>query len=301
MPLPPRRARILGGTFALLLVLHPLAASAQRQDSAQAYIRAARRYFENLEYERALQALDRAQRRARTKDDTVAILLHEGIILAEMGKSQEATAAFKSALRLKPDAQLPLVVSPKIENQFQPLRQEAMKHAAHATAKAAPEPKPATPPPSIAPSENVSATQSEPAQANVSAPQSTPTPRSAPLQEGVSITENASHGRALGPRVLVPAITGGVLLIAGGISWNMARSEYSKLEHDDPSLNTRDDVDHSASRGKTLQTVGFGLLGAGLVGLGIATGLYVTQEPETSVSLAVGTDGRSAFIQGRWP
>jgi hypothetical protein len=103
------------------------------------------------------------------------------------------------------------------------------------------------------------------------------------------------------PQFLIPAIAGGVLLVAGGTTWAMSRQELSRLNNDDPAIATREDARQVASRGSTLQSVGVGLLGAGVVGLGIATGWYALGSSSNEMTLNVGTDGTSAFVHGRWP
>jgi tetratricopeptide (TPR) repeat protein len=152
---------VVGG---LLLVL-PLGVGAQGKDTAQAHIDAARRFYEELEYERAMDALDRAQRRARTQDEFSSVLLYEGVILAELGRSEEAAAAFQASLNLQPEATLPLVVSPKIQKQFEAARRDAQQSLARVSSKPPPAPAedtlkppvalPVSPPP--APAEAISA------------------------------------------------------------------------------------------------------------------------------------------------
>jgi hypothetical protein len=72
------------------------------------------------------------------------------------------------------------------------------------------------------------------------------------------------------------------------------------MRRNDESLATQEDAHRSASRGRTYQTLGVGLLGAGVVGLGITTALHFTAGQD-EVKLSVSTDGTSAFVQGRWP
>lgn len=112
----------------------PLSAHAQ-SDDAQRYLTAAARLYENLEYERALEQLKRARTLSRGVDDDVAIALYEGIILADMGKKEDSTAAFKEGLFLKPDAQLPVKVSPKVTADFEAVRREVKKELAPILAK----------------------------------------------------------------------------------------------------------------------------------------------------------------------
>jgi hypothetical protein len=92
-----------------------------------------------------------------------------------------------------------------------------------------------------------------------------------------------------------------VLLAAGGVFYGLARKEHSRLQNRDASLATLGDARRSASQGRTFQTLGFGLMGAGLVGLGVATGLYASSEPTGQISIDAGTSGTSAFIHGSWP
>jgi tetratricopeptide (TPR) repeat protein len=254
------------------LLLLQLTAAAQEKSPAQALVESALRYYESLEYERAIEELQRAQLRARDEDETLAVLLHQGIILAELGRAEEAAAAFETALRLRPDARLPVVVAPKITQRFEEVRM-GVKEALRADTKG-------TPP---SPREPQSPPRSE-----------TPPP-------ALSAQATPSADRVLQPRILIPAIAGGALLIAGGVSWSVARSEYSRLDGDDPNLTTLAAVQSSASRGRTYQTVGFSLMGAGIVSLGLAVGLYAKDELHSPIALGVGTDGTSAFIQGKWP
>jgi tetratricopeptide (TPR) repeat protein len=267
--------RALSGVALLLL---QLSATAQEKSQAQALVESALRYYESLEYERAIEELQRAQLRARTEDETVSILLHQGIILSELGRMEEATAAFESALRLRPDARLPVAVAPKIAQRFEEVR-VGVEEALRTDAKGAPP----------SPGEHLSppAGEPQPPALSVQATSSAAVP-------------DAFAKRVLQPRILVPAIAGGTLLIAGGVSWGVAKSEYSRLKGDDPGLMTLSAVRSSASRGRKYQTVGFSLMGAGLVGLGLAVGLYA-EDALHSPSWGVGTNGTSAFIQGRWP
>ncbi len=125
---------------ALGLLLMRMTAVAQERAPAKAHIEAALLHYKNLDYENALEELDRAQRRARTQEDTVSIYLYEGIILAEMNRDEEAAAAFEGALRLQPDSVLPLAVAPKIKERFEATR-EAVKAQARAEQRP-PEPQP---------------------------------------------------------------------------------------------------------------------------------------------------------------
>jgi len=120
-----RSARALA-LAAVAVALAPVAAHAESAD-AQKYLIAASRLYENLEYERALDQLKKARGVSGGVDDDVAIALYEGIILADMGKKDEAVAAFKEGLYLKPEANLPVKVAPKIAQVFTATKNEVLK------------------------------------------------------------------------------------------------------------------------------------------------------------------------------
>src|SRR6185436_14754700 len=96
-------------------------------DDFQRYVTAAARLYENLEYERALEQLDRARKLSKGIDDDVTVALYEGVIRADMAQDEPARAAFKTALYLRPDATLPVKVAPKVEQQFEEVRAAVKK------------------------------------------------------------------------------------------------------------------------------------------------------------------------------
>jgi hypothetical protein len=81
-------------------------------------------FYEELDYERALEHLQNARRLARTPEQEVTVSLHEGIVLGDMGQQEQSRAAFKKALFLSPEAKLPLKVSPKLADDFELARAE---------------------------------------------------------------------------------------------------------------------------------------------------------------------------------
>jgi len=126
-----------GPAAGLLIVLALLSGhwSWAEGSTVQRYLTAAARLYENLEYERALEQLARAKSHPRDLADDVAIALYEGIILADMGRKEDASAAFRTALLLKPDAALPVKVSPKVEQDFEKLRSDVRAELAPIIAK----------------------------------------------------------------------------------------------------------------------------------------------------------------------
>lgn len=278
----------------LLLALQlPLAAHAEGASEVRTYVTSIHRLYENLEYERALEQISRAKRLAQGVDDDVILTLYEGVILADLNRLDEATAAFKSALLLRPEAKLPVVVAPKVARLFERLRKEAKRELARMgkgeAERRQAQARPRTPEP---PNSSTEVPAEETRASEAVAPQPPPAPAAA--------TEVSSRA-SLRSRALLPALAGGVLLAAGGVSYGMARSEQNRLRTGAPELDTLEAARTGASRGRTWQTVGFGLLGAGVVSLGIATGMYVLGAPTEPVALGVGTDGTSAFVYGRWP
>lgn len=353
-----RRGRFLGGRLALLLgfllSLLPDASSAREQGLARAQLLSASRLYEELEYERALDALAQARRISRKKAEAVTIWLYEGVILANLGKKDAANTAFKAALQLQPEAKLPVKVSPKVQQQFDAVREQArrkrtksesgrpvadakpapsrlsisgvelaqreqakqetvsreqtMQWVAHLGTEAEPETeRPATggsPRPDAPLRELVTQAEVVPSKPSEAARERVAPVESESVLMGTSAAPGAEvPGHSLRSRAWLPASAGGVLLVAGGASLLMARSEASRLDSNDPRLATREDVEASVSRGRVFQTVGMGLVGAGVLGLGIAGFMYldgVPSEPET-VGLGVSSDGTSAFVYGRLP
>lgn len=130
MPRHAVRLQTLVLLVVCLCLWTPSVASAQA-DAVERYLTAASRLYENLEYERALEQLKRAKSiSGRTVDDDVAIALYEGIILADLGKKEDSISAFKEGLYLKPDAKLPVRVSPKVVSNFEGVRREVKKELA---------------------------------------------------------------------------------------------------------------------------------------------------------------------------
>ncbi|MBN8470771.1 hypothetical protein JYJ95_30055 [Corallococcus exiguus] len=271
------------------LVLTPLGATAQENDQGKACFLAAGRFYDDLEYEHALEELGCARRFSKHAEDTVRISLLEGIILADMGRTEESDAAFKTALSLQPDEQLPLAVSPKVEQRFEELRQQ-VKGELEAQRQLAAKPVEPLPPAPVA------AVQPPPAPPEPA----TVVPQAMPVMPAPQVAASRPGSSDV---AWIPAIAGGALLAGGGLSYALSRLERTALRSDVASLATLEDAKNSASRGRTYQAVGLGLAGAGVVGLGVSLGLYLTAKPSGAGegSLALGTDGTSAFISGRLP
>jgi hypothetical protein len=263
---------------ALLLVLvFPIAARAASKGDVRNVIHSVNRLFESLEYDHALHQIQLARQLVRGTGEEVTLSLYEGVILCEMSRLEEGAASFKAALLLRPDAKLPVQVAPKVAALFQTLQQRAKSELAALAARR----------------------EAETARApRVEAP---PRPALSLALAPPTVSSGAPRREVLRRRSLIPALAGGALAVGGGLSWTLSRGELDRLRNDDPRLATTDDVQRSMSRGRTLQTLGIGLLGAGAVGLATAAGMYMLGAPEQPLALGVSTDGTSAFVHGRWP
>ncbi|RKH69679.1 tetratricopeptide repeat protein [Corallococcus aberystwythensis] len=92
----------------------------------------AARLYEDLESEQALAAVTRARRLARSDEERSKAAIYEGVILADMGRRDEALASFRAGLVLAPEAKLPAKVSPKVEGDFESVRSAVRKERAAA-------------------------------------------------------------------------------------------------------------------------------------------------------------------------
>ncbi|WP_147443502.1 hypothetical protein [Corallococcus sicarius] len=281
-------AVLLGGT---VLIPRGVRAEAQ-QGMVQMYVRSARQLYDNLEYERALEQLSRARAHSTGEADDVLLSLYEGVLLADLGKNEASTTAFKAALLLQPEAKLPVKVSPKVERRFEDVRRQVRRKLANQAARGV---DPGAPP-GLEPGAQARPVEETPA---VVASQSMPVAQAEPSPASAEV----SGRRGLRERAWIPAAVGGALLVGGGVSYLQSRHERSRLRNDDESIETVQDLDRSVSRGRTSQTVGLVLAGAGVVGLGVSAGMYLLGAPSApaKVGWSLGTDGTSALVFGRWP
>lgn len=271
--------RTWGVLLSLVLpLLSSSAAQAASNTAARTYLTSVSRLYESLEYERALDQIHLARQGPRNTEEEVTLSLYEGIILVELSQQEQGLAAFKSALLLQPEAKLPVRVSPKVETLFESVRQKVKRELAAVLPKDEPERQQAGAPPQP---------RAHPAQSPIAVP--------------TAVSSTAPQGRELRNYALFPALAGGTLMMAGGISWAISRTELNQLRGNDPNLKTREDVQRTVSRGRNWQTAGVSLLGVGMAGVATAAVLYVVGAPSTPVALGVNTEGASVIVQGRWP
>jgi tetratricopeptide (TPR) repeat protein len=276
-------SRLLPATLlAGLLAVGAMSSPAHAQGGGfQRHLTAAIRLYESLEYERALKQIELARDLPHSSQQEIELSLYEGIILADLGRQDSATAAFKSALLVEPDTKLPVKVAPKVQKLFESVRAQVKRELAALPPRREPEPpKVVTPPPPQPPA---------------------PGPATTPAADPLAVSSEPSRPGLLRRHALIPAIAGGTLVVAGGVSWAISRGEASRLRNDDPEIQSVEDVNASVSKGRTWQTLGVTLLGVGTAGLATAASIYLLGAPEEPVAVGLGTDGTSAFVYGRWP
>ncbi|RKH63164.1 hypothetical protein [Corallococcus aberystwythensis] len=96
----------------------------------QARMSAASQAYEELDYEHSLEQLDAAKAVARDGGEQGRVAILRGIVLADLGRRQEALASFKEGLSLGPDASLPVKVSPKVSRDFEEVRRNVRRELA---------------------------------------------------------------------------------------------------------------------------------------------------------------------------
>jgi tetratricopeptide (TPR) repeat protein len=135
-----------------LLAVGALPQPVQAETIFERYLATAQRLYENLEYEQALEQLQRTMKLVQGVEQEVPVLILRGVILAEMGKQEESQKAFESALLLNPDAKLPFNVSPKVARSFEKVSARVHKELEEEE-RSRPHPNvPASPPAATAPS-----------------------------------------------------------------------------------------------------------------------------------------------------
>ncbi|HEY0097037.1 MAG TPA: tetratricopeptide repeat protein, partial [Archangium sp.] len=167
-----------------------------RKADFQGLFATAVRSYQNFEYERALEQFSRAKALAQGVEQEVAVALYQGIVQAELGEREQSLAAFRTGLYLKPDAALPVKVSPKVARDFEDVRQSVLRDLG-TPAESTPEPAASAQAPADRPVQSPGLT------ANVEPPSQAP-----------AYVPTASTQQASGPRVL-PLMFLGAGVVAG--------------------------------------------------------------------------------------
>ncbi|KFE68566.1 hypothetical protein DB31_7803 [Hyalangium minutum] len=100
------------------------------QDDFHRYFSEAVKLYNRGENEQALEQFQQAKARTYVVQQDVVVALYEGLILLELGPKEKALAALETGLLLDPDAELPVMVSPKVKEEFEALREKVRKKLA---------------------------------------------------------------------------------------------------------------------------------------------------------------------------
>jgi tetratricopeptide (TPR) repeat protein len=277
-------------TLLLLVVLVPFLATAQSKN-VKKYMNAAITMYENLEYEKALKQLKKAREKANGPDDEGVISLLEGAVLADMGKEEKATDAFKAGFSIDPEAKLPVDVSPKVSHLAEKVRAQVKKLLAPQIEqeKALEEKRLAEE--KRAADEREKARLDEEArlaeQRRAEAEKNKPPPAVVkPVETGGSVRKFSWIPGAVG---LAAAGVGTYFLVS-------ASGKYTALNS-----GTAPSADAAAMRdsGKTDQTVGMALVGVGAAGVAAAIVMFAVGGPSsTGVAVVPTRDGALFTVQG---
>lgn len=116
------RGRCFGWLLILALAFLPWVTEAAEGNP---HLQTALRRYDDLEYEKALRALEKARQwLGSTVEEKVYIELLEGVLDFELQQHARGKDAFLRALALNPDAKLPLRVSPKVVQALEEARNE---------------------------------------------------------------------------------------------------------------------------------------------------------------------------------
>jgi len=215
---------------ACLLTVSAVPRTARAQDDFDRYLSSAVQLYENLDYDDALEQMQRAKQLARGIKQDVAVALHEGIILAAMGREDPSQAAFRRGLTLEPEATLPLKVAPKVERSFEKVRASVKKALARGGRNKPPPPPPVDPspePPGPKPEE-----KKPPQVAGTDRPEKAPEPPkleapvAPPPPSYVPTVEAGERSRV----PVVPLALAGVGVVAAGVGTVFGLQSRSNLQ-----------------------------------------------------------------------
>lgn len=250
--------------LASLLLATQLAAAPKAGGAATKYLQAAKQLYAEVEYEAALDQLAHARKAPGiTPSEMVDVDIYSGLIQCDLGNWDAGRSAFRTALALNPDAELPKGVSPKIKVEWKLLQKQAAKHrpkrAPTEVATPAPEVKPA-PAPEVKPQPTP-----EPALPPALAAAPTPTTPAGGLHASAE-TETTSRSPA--PYFV---LGGAAVLAAAGGTFGLLSSHASSSAKDEPVQLQAQAGDSSAHTQAMVANVCYGAAGlaatAGLIWL----------------------------------
>ncbi|MDX2015304.1 MAG: hypothetical protein SFW67_34245 [Myxococcaceae bacterium] len=282
--------------FGLALVLVASVALAQTQSpEVTKYLQAAITLYENLEYPKALAQVQKAKTKAKTPDDEARCSVLEGVVLADMGKDEKATAAFTEAFSFDPDLKLPVAVAPKISALAEKAREQVKKMLAPTLAaqKAEEEKRLAE---EKAKADAVKAEEDRKKADELARAQREEEERRKAMQPPPAV---ARPGPNLRPLSWIPGAVG---LVAGGVATYCLARAGNRFQ----ALNTAGgDVPPAEARalrdnGKELQTLGFIFTGVAVAGIGTAVVMFLigAPPPPATVSFMLTPSGGAVSLSG---
>jgi hypothetical protein len=235
---------MLGALVVLTLTASPVG-------EAQTMLRDAIELYHQRSFEKALETLARAKAKSKGPQDDLQILVYQGMIEMDLGDVKSGAAAFRSALLLNPDVQLPETTSPMVAEQFEAIRAEVTMQAppskppAAETTQPAPTPEPPSPAPAVA----------------------------APKEAVVASTRSRAHPAR--PFAWMPIVLGIALGVTAGVCIGEAGIQHDMLLNQllGPNGVT------VANAGAAFQTAGFILLPTSVIFLAFGVVLYLLKGP----------------------
>lgn len=287
----------------LVVLLVTLAAAPQAfaeplTEDVRKYLAAARALHKSLAFEDGLVQVGKAERAAQKPLDDVAVNLMKGVLLRELGRTEEAENAFRTALTLEPLAGLPVVVSPRVKAEFEALRLKLTKRPALP---------PLDQPAVVAPPAVEAGTKHKRSAVVEDSPASDAPIADRPVEtkvEGVSadadVIEEAPP-RSTTPNI-VAGVSGGLLLLGGGALLVHAATTSAAVRRGDVSLYRSYARAMDAEVGAVLETaVGYPLVLLGGAVLGAALLMWPSSpedEEGDGISFWLGREQVGACVRG---
>jgi tetratricopeptide (TPR) repeat protein len=283
--------------FGLAVAVFATVALAQSQSSeVTRYLQAATTLYENLEYAKALAQVQKAKTKAKTPDDEARCAVLEGVVLADMGKDEKATAAFTEAFSFDPDLKLPVAVAPKISALAEKTREQVKKMLAPTLAaqKAAEEKRMAD---ERAKADAVKAEEDRKKADELARAQREDEERKKAMQPPPAVVK---PGPPLRPYAWIPGAVG---LVSAGLATYFLANAGSRFA----TLNTAGrelaNTDARALRdgGKSSATLGYVFTGVAVAGIGAAIVLFLVGAPpsnQPTVSFDLTPAGGAVTLSG---
>jgi tetratricopeptide (TPR) repeat protein len=285
-------------TLGVALVAFASVAFAQIQSpEVTKYLQAAITLYENLEYAKALAQVQKARTKAKTPDDEARCAVLEGVVLADMGKDEKATAAFTEAFSFDQELKLPVAVAPKIGALAERAREQVRKMLGPTIAaqKAAEEKRLAD---EKAKADVEKAEEERKKAEELARAQREDEERKKTMQPPPAVARSGPSTN-LRPLSWIPGAVG---LAAGGVAtYFMVRAgnRFETLQRADASVSNAE-ARALRDSGKELQTFGWLFTGVAIAGIGTAAVMFLlgAPPPERAVSFVLTPSGGALTLSG---